>query len=276
MIRKNRRQDSEKFPSGQGWRVATGWLRNRVRILPIAICAVLIFAMISGCVSVHFGYPVGAGVVTGMGSSEVFPFDFGEITEIRVSLLCDIELYTEPSNTVTFEVQPNLMEYISVEEHGGVLTVRSSRSISQTGFKTPVLTVGTATLSKVSFAGAGTFTAHDTIATDSFMFELAGAGKAVADLDVDRLSIDVSGAGDIRLSGTADEASFNLAGAGRVEALSLQTHDAEVILAGAGTVRLSCSESLRINAGGVGTVEYRGSPAINISRGGLVSIQQID
>ena len=249
------------------------------KILLLALCAAIIAIFLSGCVSVNFGYPIGFGGsgpgVAGRGASESYTFNTGSITEIRMSMYCDVELYTTPSDTVTLEVQPNLLEYIVVEESGGILTVRSTGNIVWSSGNAPILTVGTASLSSVNFAGAGSLTAHDTITGDSFSLDFSGAGVVTAELDVEHLSVGVSGAGDIRLSGTADTADFSLAGAGRVEALSLQTRESDVKLAGAATLKVACSERLKVNAGGVGTVEYRGSPSVDITRGGMVSIRQV-
>jgi hypothetical protein len=169
----------------------------------------------------------------------------------------------------------NLLDYIVVEESGGVLTVRSTRSINVSN-NPPVLTVSSPELKNVSLAGAGVFTANDTIVTEGFTLRLDGAGTGKANLDVDSLSVHMAGAGSFDLSGRADTADFRLAGAGEINALSLQTRDATVNLAGVGAVKLSCSDNLSIIAGGVGTVEYRGSPSIDISRGGLVSVRRVD
>ena len=248
-----------------------------MRRIFLALCIALAAILLTGCVSINWAtYPIGGSGMTGRGNIESYSFNVGEIREIRVEMFCNIEHYTAPSDTVTLEIQPNLVEFITVEESGGVLTVRANRNISWSGNNTPVLTVGSPALSRVSLAGAGNFTAHETITGDSFSINMSGAGTGTVDLVVERLSVTLSGAGDIRLTGTADTADISMAGAGRVEALSMQTREADINLAGAGAVRLSCSESLRITAGGVGSVEYRGSPNIDVTRGGLVSVRQVD
>lgn len=246
----------------------------------IVLCIVLLIIPMMGCVSVSFGgvnSGLGAGV-TGRGSLEIFSFEnMGEIREIRVSILCNIEHFTTPSDIVTLEIQPNLIDYITVTESNGILEVRSNRSINwSSGSNIPILTIGSDVLSRVVLTGAGTFTAHDIIEVDTFDIEISGAANGQADLNVNSVNVRISGAGDVRLSGRADRADLTLAGAGRLEALELQTAVAFVNLAGAGTVRLSCSEHLTIVADGVGTVEYRGSPRRDISRSGLVSIRNID
>ena len=208
---------------------------------------------------------------------EKFTFNVNEITEIRVEMLCNIVYHSAPSDTVTLEVQQNLMEYISVEESGGVLTVRSTRSLNITGTgNTPVLTVSTPSLKHVLHAGAGRFNAVDPITGDDFSINIAGAADARAVLAVQNLSVNLAGAGSMELSGTADSANISMAGAGRLDALQLQTRSASINLAGVGAVSISCSDNLSVVAGGVGTVEYRGSPTLDLTRGGLVTVRQVD
>jgi len=266
-------------------------MKKRVIVLFVAVLAAV---MLTGCVMIDYspgGSPFGItglnsseitfgvspGNVTGKGSPETFTFDVGEITEIRIEMLCNIEYRSAPSDTVSFKVQPNLMDIILVEEVGGVLTVRATRNINITGTSnTPVLTVSTPSLERVFFAGAGRFTTIDPISNDSFTLDIAGAADGNVLLDVRELNVSLAGAGNFDLSGTADNAIIEMAGAGRLNALDLQTRSASINIAGAGTARISCSDSLRVVAAGVGTVEYRGSPSIDITRGGLVTVKQVD
>ena len=250
------------------------------KIFAPVLLTVLFTVLISGCVSVNFQPSILAGAtVAGRGEPESYTFDVGEITEIRVMIFCDVELYAAPSNTVTLEIQPNLIDYITVEETNGLLTVRSITSNFDwsSGARTPKLTVSTPSLSSVSLLGAGTLTAHDTLAADSFVLIQTGANSGTANLDVRSLTVITEGAGNLKFSGTADEADFRVAGAVHIEALELQTREISLNLSGVASVKISCSESLRvIDSGGVGSVEYRGSPAVEVSGSGLLSVRNVD
>jgi len=246
------------------------------KIVTLTLCVLLAAVLLTGCVTVNFS-PFSMGNVTGSGEMETFSFNVDEITEVRVEMLCNIIYYSAPSNTATFEIQRNLQQYISFEESNGVLTVRATRNINFTGTtNTPVLTISTPSLKSLSHAGAGTFTAVDTITGDSFSLNITGAANGNANLDVNSLDVNLAGAGSINLSGKADIADIRMAGAGRLDALELQTRIASINLAGVGMVRISCSDNLSITAGGVGTVEYRGTPSIDTSRGGLVTVRQVN
>jgi len=246
------------------------------RIIILALSVALIAVFLTGCVTLNFS-PNGRTGVAGRGSMEVFTFNVNEITEVRVEMLCNIVYHSAPSDTVTLEVQSNLMEYIRVEESGGVLTVRATRNLNISGTgNTPVLTVSSPSLGRVFHAGAGRFNAVDPITVDDFSINIAGAADARAVLDVQNLSVTLAGAGSLELSGTADRADISMSGAGSLNALELHTRSASINLAGVGTVRISCSDDLSIVAGGVGTVEYRGSPTLDLARGGLVTVRQVN
>lgn len=245
------------------------------KVLLLALCCVLAVVMLTGCYTVNFHGNWGRRIV-GRGVTETYTFSVGDFTEVRVELLCDIIYSSAPSDSVTLEIQPNLMKYVTVKESGGVLTVRATRNIHWSGnSRAPVLYISTPSLSSVSHYGAGSFKTVDTIVADSFSLNIAGAANSKAELDVDSLSINLAGAGNIDLSGRADDAYIGIAGTGRLEALDLATRDSKINLAGVGSVRINCSENLSIVAGGVGTVEYTGSPSVDVSRGGLVTLRRI-
>ena len=246
------------------------------KIFTMTICILLASVLLTGCVSINFFPRLGPGV-TGSGTPETFTFNVGEITEIRIELLCNIVYNSTPSDTVTLQVQPNLMEYITVQETAGVLTVRANRNINVTGLNnTPVLTVSTPALTRISHTGAGTITTNDPIYVDELSLNITGAANGNIQMNVRNLSVNITGAGDFTLSGKADTTDINIAGAGKLEALNLETRSSSIIMAGAGTVRISASDELNISAGGVGTVEYKGSPTLNINRGGLVTVRNVN
>ena len=245
------------------------------KIILLALCCVLATVILSGCYTANVPGMWGRRVF-GRGAPETYTFNVGDFTEVRVELFCDILYSSAQSDCVTLEIQPNLIEYITMEESGGVLTVRATRNINWSGnARTPVLNISTPSLNSVSHVGAGSFKTIDPIVTDSFSLSITGAANSNAVLDVENLSVNLSGAGNIELSGRADGANIGISGAGRLDALDLITRDSKVNIAGVGTVRINCAESLSIVAGGLGTVEYTGSPVVDISRGGLVTLRSV-
>ena len=240
-------------------------------ILPALALAAAIVSL-SGCVSLIADF----SAVTGRGDLQSYEIKTGEYSRIKVDGYCEVRYFASPSDSVTLEVQANLREYYVVEVVNNELVLRTTKNVNFGNDLIPVLTVSAPSLDRVAIEGAGNFTTYDKIEADTFDFIFSGAGESNAELDVNRLLVDISGAGSIEISGRADTAVLKFSGAGELEALPLKTREAEIDISGIGTVRISCSEKLTVNASGMGTVEYKGSPSIDISRGGMVSVKKID
>ena len=239
-----------------------------------ALClAVFILMGLSGCVFVGFSE---LGSVTARGSREVYEIKVDAYNGIIIDGFCDVRYYAAPSDTVTLEVSPDVREFFRLEVINGDLVVRSTKRINFSSHNSPVLTISTPALNRLTIDGAGVFTAHDKISAGSFTFKLSGAGSCKAALDVHSLNAVISGAGKLELSGKAETADLTLSGAGDMIALPLQTQDTRIRISGAGKVSVSCARDLRIDADGMGTIEYRGSPAVSINKDGLVKIRQVN
>lgn len=247
------------------------------RVFLLALCAILLTGLLAGCVSLSFSPWSSGTTITGVGERERFEVPVGAFTEIRFTSVGEIHLYASPSDTVVLEIQPNLREHFEVEVRGGVLHIGAGRGVNfRNTNRLPVITVHAPGLEKLTISGAGTFTAHDVIAADTFELNISGAATGRAEVDAGDFSVTLSGAGTLSLTGAADNARLRLTGAGTIDALDLETRTADVFMSGAGAVRVNCSGKLNINASGAGTVEYKGGASVDISRAGVVVVRRVD
>jgi len=242
--------------------------------LVFVLSMVLAAALLTGCVMVNYTPGQGRGL-TGKGASEIYTFQVGEFREINLDIFCEAHYYAKQSDVITLEIPPNLREYVSVEESGDTITVRSTKNINWSK-NAPVLTISTPELSGLNMNSLGDFIAHDPIRGDSFTIKMNGAGIVKAELDVENLFVILSGFGELILSGRADSANIDMEGVGSIDALFLQTRESSINQNGAGDITISCSEKLDVNANGMGSVEYRGSPTLNLNKNGLVSVKKVD
>ena len=246
-----------------------------VYYLIIAHC--FICALFTGCVVVNFGNDMnGGGSVQAVGERENYKVSTGPFSKIKVEGNCDVRYHNGNSDTVTLLVQPNVREHIIIETVNGELIFRTTKKISYGLNKGPVLTVYAPVINQVKIEGAGAFTANDKITGDSLSLIISGAGSGKAELEVNSLSTVISGAGSIDLSGRANNSVITMSGAGSYNALSLVTNDATIDMSGAGSIKLNCTGTLRINADGAGSVEYRGSPSLNLNTSGLIGIKNLN
>ena len=246
---------------------------KKLFLLKVLVTALLVPVFLPGCVYVNlFDWET----VTAGGVPETYEIKVGDYNAIRAEGLIEIHYYSAASDIVKFTVPPDVKKYYIVEVAGNELVVRSTRKVNYYGGITPVLTVSSPVLNRMTISGAGNFTTHDKIKGDSLSFILSGAGNGKAEMEVNNFYADISGVGHYDLSGKADSADLNLSGAGELNAFALQAREANVNLSGAGAIKVNCSGNLRINANGVGSVEYRGSPVLSLNRGGMVSIKQVN
>ena len=243
------------------------------KLIICALIALLTFTFAPGCVSVSFYDNFTA--IAGIGDPESYEINVGSFNKIRNTGYAKINYYHSDTQRVIFEVQPNLRDYFNIEVRNDELVI-GLRERVRTSRHTPELTVYLPSLTQVTIAGAGDFTAHDAITTDSFTLTVTGAANGVSEVNVSNLVLNMSGAGNFDISGYADYADIRLAGAGNIDGLGLMTREAILNLTGAGSVSIHASEKLDITASGVGTVEYRGTPTMNINRSGMVTVRNID
>ena len=237
------------------------------------ICLVLIAHCFSGCVVASIS---NVNAVRGTGELEKYDFRVGEFNSIVADGYFKINYHSAYSDTVTLEIQPNLLEHFEIKNEDGCLTIKTLRVIRTDSEKTPVLTVSTPLLNELVIKGVSEIRTHDTINADSFALVLSGVASGSMDFNVENINANVSGAGSLELSGNADKADFYMAGAASLDALALQTREAKIIMSGAGSIKVSCSENLSILASGAGSIEYRGSPVIDMNNTGVVSIRKIN
>lgn len=236
-------------------------------------CIVAISFFLNGCIVVN----TNPFSVSGRGTKEKYDIAIASdgFTEINVKSFCEVNFHISDKYSVTLEVEPNLREYFTVEVRGGALTVESKESINYGIGRSPILTVYAPQLTRLSVEGACSFTGHDKIKADKFYLAVSGAGSGEIELDADKVYVNLEGAGSFKLKGAADSIEINLAGAGEIDAIGLKAREADVRMSGAGSVRVNCDETLKIDAEGAGSLEYKGSPKTDIRNKGVVSIEKV-
>ncbi len=141
--------------------------------------------------------------------------------------------------TVSISGDDNVVPIIRTDVRDGVLVISSKH-----GYKsnhTLVIRIGTPALDGVTLRGSGTFTARGIRAT--------------------AFSLVLSGAGSVDLAGTVGTLDTTVAGVGSATLQHLVARDANVTLAGTGTIDVDVTGTLDATVNGVGTILYSGHPA---------------
>lgn len=157
---------------------------------------------------------------------------------------------------------------VSVEVQGRTLIVRKSPG-SWGGYPGespgPVdITVGTHELSAAWLNGAGSL-AIDKVKGLSFDLSLQGPGSiAVGKLTVDRLKAGLSGSGSAVVGGTAAMVTALVRGTSSLDASALVSKDATVGAEGVAVVKLTATNTAKVDTQGTATVDLAGGPACTV------------
>jgi hypothetical protein len=91
---------------------------------------------------------------------------------------------------------------------------------------------------------------------------LAGSGRAELNgLALDRLRLSVAGSGNVKADGRADRVELSISGSGDVDLDRVTVRDANIHIAGSGTVRINPRDEANVSITGSGDVRMRARPA---------------
>lgn len=253
----------------------------------IAVFAALVLMLsTTGCVAITFSGNKN-GTVQGKGNMTTVEFPCGDFSKLAV----DIGFYNNSGDTaaklyytaaksdkVTIEIQEDLVQYLTVSNDKGFLTIDSEKSFEITDEnKAPKIYISTPMLEELRIGGVVRVEKADKITADSFRLAVSGVCYGGnLDLEVKNLNVDISGVSDVKLNGTADSAIIRADGVSSVLAFGLQTKEADVRLAGVGDVEISCSDKLKARLEGVGGIRYKGNPETTINENGLGRVTKAD
>jgi hypothetical protein len=179
---------------------------------------------------------------------------------IEVGGAFDVDVVAGTGETkVELSGDDNLIEYVETEVQGGILSIRTKKSIS------PKLTlrvrITTPDLASLRSSGASDVVLNG-INNERFTLETSGAGSVKASVQTNDLRIETSGAGDVRIGGSTKTLSLETSGAADIDAHELKAAKVRVEVSGAGDVSVFASDELDVHVSGAGDVKYSGNPKI--------------
>lgn len=162
---------------------------------------------------------------------------------------------------------------VSVDQQGRTLIIRANSSSWGGNYpgeaRGPVeIFVGTPGLSAAWVNGSGSL-AIDRVKGLSFDLAVQGSGSAaIGNAAVDQLEIGISGAGSVILAGTAPKLTAIIRGTSSLDASGLAVKDATVGAEGPSQVRVTASNTAKVDARGVASVEIAGGAACTVKAQG--------
>lgn len=169
------------------------------------------------------------------------------------------------------------IDNLSLRVEGRTLIVRTSQSGNWGGYSGtssgPItIAIGTHDLTAVQVNGGGSLTINrvEGLKFDATAF---GAGAvAIEQVAVDQFSLALAGAASARLAGKVGKLTALVRGMAVLDGQALSVKDASVIAEGPATVRLTATETAKINAAGVGSVSLSGNPTCTLTTRGSATV----
>ena len=188
----------------------------------------------------------------------------------RVSLATGVAPFAKASGSAA------ALNAVSVEVQGHTLVVRKSPS-GWGGYPGespgPVeITVGTHDLTAAWLNGAGSL-AIDKAKAQSFDLSVQGAGSVtIARLTADKLRAGIAGSGSAAVSGNAAEVRAIVRGTASFDGSGLSSKDATIGAEGTSVVKLSASNSAKVDAQGLASIELGQRPACTLRVHGSATV----
>jgi hypothetical protein len=195
---------------------------------------------------------------------------------VRVEMLEDgtLLLYLEDtSGTHTFDITFDDHDLDKLSRHAILSGSRLKWPENKKNLKV-VLSIDD--LKKVQVLGESEIKLAQTLKTDDFDFEVAGAVHLIGDFEVHNFKADLAGAGSLDLSGSARYLEINCAGAGTIRAYDLIADSVDLEIAGVCNAQVYAKDKLNVEIAGMGTVKYKGAPDISIDKAGIGSVKQVE
>lgn len=183
---------------------------------------------------------------------------------IRVDGPYRVKLTTGVAPFATASGSAAALDAVSIEVQGRTLVVRRKTASTTAGSGPVEIKLGTHELTSAWLNGSGGL-AIDAVKGQAFTLGVSGSGGAeIAKLSVDRLQVSVSGSAAVGLGGAAQVANFSVSGPSSVQALELSAKAATIVAKGPSTMRLTATETAKVDAKGLAVVELSGTPACTL------------
>ncbi|WP_421753456.1 head GIN domain-containing protein [Croceimicrobium sp.] len=198
--------------------------------------------------------------VTGSGKVIEENRNVEEFDGIDASGMFEIHLVQADVHRLKVVADDNLMDLIETYVEGGVLHIRSRKSIGKA--KELDVYISSPDYESIQLSGAVTIDNKGTLDVNDLDIESSGAAQITLSVDADDIKLELSGATELNMSGTADKVSIEGSGASECKMFDLNCRKMRIDVSGASELEVNVSEELEIEASGASDIRYRGNGRI--------------
>ena len=169
------------------------------------------------------------------------------------------------------------IDKLSLKVEGRTLVIKTITSAGWGGYPGegdgPIeISIGTHELSAITVNGGGALSVNR---VEGLKFDASaqGAGTiAIENVEVDQFNLSLAGTANARLAGTSGKATLMVRGISALEAEGLNVKDVVIGAEGPALVKVTVTDTAKVNAVGVGTVTLGGNPACTLSVQGSATV----
>jgi len=200
----------------------------------------------------------------------------GPFRSIRTSGSYNVYITQGAKHDIRIEADDNLLPLIITKVSGNDLEIYTKKGYDIKPSKTINVYVTLDQLEELSSSGSGGFYSKNKLKGGNVKFSFSGSTNTELDLNANDLHVEVSGSSHLNLKGSIPATRYDISGSADVEALDLQSDNANISISGSGKLDVAVAKKLDLSVSGMGKVRYKGSPVINQSSSGMAKISKID
>jgi hypothetical protein len=236
----------------------------------ISILFIALLTFTTGCV-----LPLRTTRVIGSGNSISEGRNVSDFNSISLSGIGTLLITQGSKESLKLTAEDNIIEYLQSNVVGNNLRLDVRDFVYLEPTEDIIYELTVVDLEKVDLSGLGDIKI-ESLKTSRLIFDISGSGDAeLFGLDVNSLIIEISGLGNVMVAGEAETQRVNLSGAGFYEAENLHSHEAKILISGAGKAVIWVESDLDIVLSGLGDFKYYGNPDQKSDISGLGTVESL-
>lgn len=184
----------------------------------------------------------------------------GPFRSIRTSGSYNVYITQGTKHDIRIEADDNLLPLIITKVSGNDLEIYTKKGYDIKPSKTINVYVTLDQLEELSSSGSGGFYSKSKLNGGNVKFSFSGSTNTELDLNANDLRVEVSGSSHLNLKGSIPATRYDISGSADVEALDLQSDNANISISGSGKLDVAVAKKLDLSVSGMGKVRYKGSP----------------
>lgn len=172
----------------------------------------------------------------------------------------NVELVSGKEGTITIKGDENIISHVVTEIIGNELKVYFEKDRSYNYKQDITITIPFEEISEIWFTGSGNLITKDVINAKDFDVKMTGSGNCELEINAKKVDAKFTGSGNLKLSGLTSELEAKTAGSGNLNCIKLTSENANVAVAGSGSLEVNCTNNLIAKVAGSGNIQYKGKP----------------